>query len=273
MSKSNPRLRRPLSAQRMFLVFLAVIAPMYLVLAVNRSSQSGSSTAAPHKQSLYERCLGICRAYGLIATGDIEVDADAYLAAVDSRPLSGSLQQLLADPEFRPAKSQQHALLGRSAPAFTLPDHLGNPQQLADYTAEGPVVVVFYYGYWCSHCVAQLFALDRDLAHFSEMNATVVAISADPPEQTTARFVEYGTFGFPVLSDDGNRMARAFGAYRPADDGNDEQLDHATYVVGKDGQVVWAYQGAEPFVDNRTLLAVLAEMQGRMPAISAAEAP
>ena len=34
------------------------------------------------------------------------------------------------------------------APDFTLPDHLGRPVHLADELAKGPVLLVFFRGYW-----------------------------------------------------------------------------------------------------------------------------
>jgi len=37
---------------------------------------------------------------------------------------------------------------GDKAPEFALPDSDGNSVKLSDYTGRGPVVVIFYRGYW-----------------------------------------------------------------------------------------------------------------------------
>ena len=50
------------------------------------------------------------------------------------------------------------------------------------------MVLVFYYGYHCNHCVGQLFALHDDISKFRELGAEVVAVSADPPEWTRERW-------------------------------------------------------------------------------------
>lgn len=38
--------------------------------------------------------------------------------------------------------------VGDKAPDFSLPNPDGKPVTLKDYTARGPVVVIFYRGYW-----------------------------------------------------------------------------------------------------------------------------
>lgn len=269
-STTKSRLRS--SGRRVFAVFVLTIAPIYLLLMLDRIARSSSRGTDTVQNSLFERCVEICRSYGLVSSGDIAKDADAYLDAVESRPLPPDLQKLLNDPGFLPAQSQQHPLLRQPAPEFALPDHLDRSLSLAELNHDGPVVVVFYYGYWCSHCVAQLFALDKDLQHFTDLGAKVVAISADPSEQTLLRFAQYGKFDFPVLSDADNRVAEQYGVFTPAAEGRESQLDHGTFVIDRAGRVVWACQGAEPFTDNRSLLAILAELQRVKPVAASAPA-
>jgi cytochrome oxidase Cu insertion factor (SCO1/SenC/PrrC family) len=38
--------------------------------------------------------------------------------------------------------------VSQSAPTFTLPDHNGQPVELAKLRERGPVVLVFYRGHW-----------------------------------------------------------------------------------------------------------------------------
>ena len=93
----------------------------------------------------------------------------------------------------------------------------------------------------------------------------MVAISADPPQQTRERFQQYGEFSFPVLSDPGNKVAQKYGVFHPAREGREEVLWHGTFVIGRDGVVAWAQFGDEPFTQNRTLLYELARLEGRLP--------
>lgn len=188
-----------------------------------------------------------------------------YLRARKAAPLSGSLANLLSNPETFRKSTQAHPLLGKPAPEFELDDPYGGKHKLAGLRARGPVVLVFYYGYHCPHCVSQLFDLNEEMSRFRELDTEVVAVSADPPELTKKRLRRYGEFGFTVLSDPGNKVAQAYGVYKPAADGEGESLDHGTFVIDRDGSVRWAQQGDEPFNGTRTLLYEAARLQGRLP--------
>jgi peroxiredoxin len=196
---------------------------------------------------------------------DVAAEARAYLAEKHVKPLSESLEELLADASKDHEKTQPHPLLGQPAPGFDLPDHRQKGWQLHDHLAHGPVVLIFYYGYHCNHCVGQLFALHDDIRKFRELGATVIAVSADPPELTKQRFRQYGEFAFPVLSDPGNKIAQAYGVYQPPAGDKREELQHGTFVIGRDGRVAWANFGNEPFTGNRTLLYELARLENRLP--------
>ena len=192
--------------------------------------------------------------YGLVPTGDVAADAKAFLAAARSQSLP---PEKLA--ESRAAVGQVSSLVGKLAPDFELSDTEGHRISLRDLRRTGPVIVVFYYGYYCSHCVAQLFALEEDLPKFAKHGVHIVALSADPPETTAARFKQYGHFHYPVLSDPGNKVAEQYGVYTPAVGDRDEDLKHATFVVDKTGHIVWGYTGNQPFVDNGLLLKLIAK--------------
>ncbi len=196
---------------------------------------------------------------------DVADAARGFLRERNVKPLSGPLTELLADTGAQREPTQEHPLLGRPAPDFELADHRGQVWRLRERPGRGPLVLVFYYGYHCNHCVGQLFALHDDLGKFRELGAEVVAVSADPPEWTRDRFRQYGEFAFPVLSDPENKVAQAYGAYRPASGKAREDLQHATFVIGRDGRVRWAYRGNQPFTGNRTLLYELARSEGRLP--------
>lgn len=192
-------------------------------------------------------------------------EARDYLRERHVEPLSGPLAKLLADPESFRVRSQAHPLLGEPAPDFTLEDHRGKAWKLDERLKHGPVIVVFYYGYYCNHCVSQLFEVNADLRYFRELGTTLVAISADPPALTTDRFREYGAFAFPVLTDPGNRVAQAYGVFQPAKGEKEAVLRHGTFVIGRDGLVEWVNYGTEPFSGNRNLLYLVARLEGRLP--------
>ncbi len=69
-----------------------------------------------------------------------------------------------------------------------------------------------------------------------------------------------------MLADPGNKIGQVYGVYRPASGDAPEDLQHGTFVIGRDGRVHWAHYGYEPFTGNRTLLHELARLEGRLPA-------
>ena len=198
-----------------------------------------------------------------IAEPNLAQQAEADLQARQFKPLSGPLSTLVEDANYVGVPTQVHPLLGQEAPDFQLHDSEDRPRQLSEFVRKGPVVLVFYYGYTCNHCVSQLFGLSKDIEKFRELGAEIVAISPDETRLTRERYERYGAFAFPVLSDPDNRVAEQYGAYHRAKD----EPTHGTFVIGSDGKIVWAYRGDEPFTNNRTLLVELyrvEKMLGRL---------
>ncbi len=200
---------------------------------------------------------------------NVAAEAKEYLRELNVKPLEIDLDTLLAESHDKSLPTLPHPLLNQPAPGFELSNHNGQKQSLGEQLSRGPVVVVFYYGYYCNHCVSQLFALQDDIAKFRELGAEVMAISADTPEQTTEKFAKYGQFTFPVLADPDNKTAEAFSIYAPASEGKKERLLHGTFVIDKDGVIRWCHYGDAPFTANATLLVELAKLQGRLPSEAA----
>jgi len=255
---------------KLFLGFLGLVTVLYAVILAYHVSKPAETVT--DDSGLLEQCRQICLQYGLISTGNIRKDAQAYLDVVQKQRLTDGLAVILADAGFNPAESQSTPLLNQLAPEFSLPDHNEVTQQLSALGKDRPSVVVFYLGYGCSHCVAQLLALDQDLHYFRELDADVVAISSDTPVHTTEKYKEYGEFHFPVLADVDYQVSQAWGVYLPETDEKPEFMNHGTFIVDRSGRVIWGTIGKEPFLDNKTLLHVIAQSQGLKPSpIAAAE--
>lgn len=157
---------------------------------------------------------------------------------------------------------------GDLAPDFALTEANGGLLYIADLRACGPVVVSFYRGGWCPYCNLELRALQMALPAFKAAGAALIAVSPQTPEQSL-RTVEQNALTFPVLSDSGARVARAFGiafdlahTLRPIytslghplpDRNGDESWAlpvPATYVIGRDAIIAFAHVD----VDHRNRL-------------------
>lgn len=195
------------------------------------------------------------------AEPDLAQEAEKDLEKRGYEPLSESLERLLGDKAYKPIPTHAPRLLGERAPDFTLDDVDGSPWSPGK--GEGPIVLVFYYGYTCNHCVSQLFGLNKDIEKFRELGARVVAVSPDTREKTKQQYAKYGAFDFPVLSDPGNKVAQLYGVFRPDPKGGDGDLMHGTFVIDRKGKIVWINAGDEPFTENRTLLVEIATAEGR----------
>lgn len=99
---------------------------------------------------------------------------------------------------------------GDKAPDFTLTDATGETRQLDAYLAQGPVVLSFYRGGWCSYCNIQLRAFQQVLDEIRATGAELVAISPEMPDQSWT-LAEKLALVHPVLSDPGNTTARSYG--------------------------------------------------------------
>jgi peroxiredoxin/tetratricopeptide (TPR) repeat protein len=141
-----------------------------------------------------------------------------------------------------------------AAPSLTTRDHTGAPVSLDQFRGKN-VVLVFYLGVGCAHCVQQLKDLNERAGRFKAVDAEVIAVSADTPESNAK---SQGQFTLRLLSDDTFVNARRFKSY----DDFEEMALHSTILIDKEGRVHWARHGAGPFTDYDFLLKQLQRMNG-----------
>lgn len=92
--------------------------------------------------------------------------------------------------------------LGAKAPDFTRPDQFGREVKLREEARKQKLVLVFYRGYWCPHCMRLLSRIQDSIAMFTEKGAAVIAVS---PESALNRdkTLEKTKAGFPLIQDTG----------------------------------------------------------------------
>jgi peroxiredoxin len=158
----------------------------------------------------------------------------------------------------------QHALkVGDQAPSFELPDGDGMRWRLENMLRGRPLVILFYRGRWCAYCNTQLAAMQAIHQQIALAGASLIAISPQTQKHTYMTR-DMHKLRFPVLSDEGNQVARKFGlVYRlspelqtvyesimtklPGYNGDQswELPLAATYMVQSDGKITYARVDAD----------------------------
>jgi peroxiredoxin len=115
-----------------------------------------------------------------------------------------------ADELARSGLTERALKAGDRAPGFALPDGDGRLWRSEGLLRNGSLVIVFYRGRWCAYCNSQLAALQEVHRQIAAAGASLVAIS--PQTQKHSYMTrDMHTLRFPVLSDQGNQVARQFG--------------------------------------------------------------
>jgi len=136
------------------------------------------------------------------------------------------------------------------ASPWKLKDHTGADTSLAQYKGK-PVVLIFYLGYSCLHCVEQLHAFAPLAKKYEQAGISLVAISREDVGELQTSLDNYkGGMPFPLLADSDLDV---FKAYRAYDDFEETPL-HGTFLLDAEGHVRWQDVGFEPFKDPQFLL-------------------
>ena len=135
------------------------------------------------------------------------------------------------------------------APRLDVTDSAGKHVTLDDYKGKN-VILVYYLGQECPHCMRQLHDLAGKKAEWERLNAEVLAVSSTPVEKNAQALKEFGSLPIRLLSDNQYDNARRFHSY---DDFEEAEL-HSTILIDRKGRVHWARNGGEPFSDMAFLV-------------------
>ena len=136
---------------------------------------------------------------------------------------------------------------------WTLPDGIGGTVSLSDFKGTA-VVVIFFLGAECTHCVEQLNAFSPRVSDFEAHGISMVSISTESTEKVQQSLVAFdaddGDFRIPILADP---ELNVFKLYRAYDDFESQPL-HGTFLIDAQGLVQWHDISYEPFTDPDFLL-------------------
>lgn len=157
------------------------------------------------------------------------------------------------------AEQVQPLLAGMQAPDFTLRDVNGEYFEFVAAALNKPVVLTFFRGGWCPYCNLHLSEMRKAESQLKNMGFDIWFISIDKPE-FLLESLDDPNIGYTIYSDSSLQATRAFGLAFKVDDELFEKYlnwdielekasgeDHhvlpapATYIIGKDGIINFAY--------------------------------
>jgi peroxiredoxin Q/BCP len=145
---------------------------------------------------------------------------------------------------------------GSVAPSFEVPDQFDRPFALEAYRGR-TLLVYFYPKADTPGCTEQSCGL-RDVK--SRIGgALIVGISPDAPARQR-KFDEKFGFGFPLLADTDNSIARAWGVWKKKSMYGREYMgiERSAFLVGPDGRILHAWYKISPKDTPLRLLEALA---------------
>jgi len=138
------------------------------------------------------------------------------------------------------------------ATSWTLNSAGGKPVSLEQYRGK-PVVVIFYLGSGCLHCVEQLQKFAPMAEQYAAAGISIVAVSSEPLDTLTESLAKISPdepIPFPLVADPELAVFKDYRAY-----GDFEQMAlHGTYLIDGEGLVRWHDISYEPFLNPQFLL-------------------
>ncbi len=137
--------------------------------------------------------------------------------------------------------SEQRLAPGDEAPGFELSSADGQPVRLSSLRGQR-VIVYFYPAAMTPGCTKEACDFRDNIGTLAASGITVLGISPDEPARL-AKFRDRDNLNFPLLSDPGRQVHRAYGAYgeKMLYGKKTVGVIRSTFVVGADGKLERVY--------------------------------
>ncbi len=135
----------------------------------------------------------------------------------------------MSDPQLLP--------VGSEAPVFAADTSDGGKVTLTDFRGQQAVLLMFYPQDDTPGCTRQMCAARDEGADYAA--AGVARFGVNPGDEESHRaFVDKYSLDFPLIVDRDASIARAYGVLR------EDGVARATYLIDRDGTIVYAQPGA-----------------------------
>ena len=144
-----------------------------------------------------------------------------------------------------PALAELHP--GDMAPAIDTQASLGGKVfdfNIADELEKGPVVLYFYPAAFTSGCTLEAHDFAEHIDDYTKLGAEVIGVSGDNIDKLNKFSVSECRSKFAVASDGNHKISRAYKAVLGF--GPMTFSDRTSYVMARDGKIVYAYRSLDP---------------------------
>lgn len=148
--------------------------------------------------------------------------------------------------------------VGENAPMFKALDADSSIFSLDEAIKEGPVVLIFYRGFWCPVCNKHLGSIQDSLKMIEQSGARVIAVSPEKPEYLD-KMATKSEAEFTLLYDEDYKIAEAYdvnfnpssmqlftynvilrGNLKNTHSDESQRLPiPATYIIDSNGKIIW----------------------------------
>jgi len=176
---------------------------------------------------------------------------------------------LAATGHLNAQEKPEGLFINSKAPDFKAKDQNGNEIVLKDLRKKGPVVLIFYRGYWCPYCNKELQKLEDSLQAIKDKGAQLIAITPEKQEGI-AKTIEKTKVSYSIISDEQSKIMKGYGVafqvdektlarYKMANIDLAANNGHkpgevylpvpAVYIINKDGEI--SYRFFDPDYKNQ----------------------
>ena len=153
-------------------------------------------------------------------------------------------------------------LVGKKAPAFSLPDQDGKKTSLSDFAGKW-VVLYFYPKDDTPGCTIEACEFSAGIKGFAGLDATVLGVSPDSPE-SHRKFIAKHKLAVHLLSDPDHRMMEKYRAWgeKLLYGKKSVGVIRSTVLVDPEGKVVHHWQKVKAAGHAESVKARIADLQG-----------
>ena len=131
--------------------------------------------------------------------------------------------------------------VGDVAPDFTLPGSDGKTYKLADYRGKQAVVLAWFPKAFTPGCTTECKVMAQHGSKLKRFDAAYFTASVDKPEKNKEFSKSVGA-DYPILSDPGGAVARAYGVTGPIQ----KWASRWTFYIGADGKILHIDKDVHP---------------------------